>query len=67
MRYRFDRHKKACNNCKYAHCTDCNDCPTCKINPTGNILSCPCLNFDDSPKHSRCEYFERNEEVENEQ
>ena len=60
---RCERHRKACKICKYNHCVTiesvCN-CTTCKINPLGTILFCPCLDLDFSPKYSRCEYFELN-------
>ena len=62
MKLRCDRHKKACKKCKYDRCSF--DCVNCKINP-GDVLSCPCTDFDNSPKRSRCEYFERDEEVQN--
>lgn len=61
-KYRYERHKKACKKCKYDHCSF--DCVDCKINP-GDVLSCPCLSVDNSPKYSRCEYFELDEEVNN--
>ena len=63
MKLRFDRHKKLCKNCKY-NCYAI-DCKNCKINPGDNILTCPCLNVDNSPKGSRCEYFEQAAEVQN--
>lgn len=63
---RCDRHKKACKNCKYNCYSYITGCANCKINPRGNIFTCPCLNVDNSPKYSRCEYFERDEEVKDE-
>lgn len=54
---RCERHKKACKKCKYSHCSI--DCKNCKINQFDSILLCPCLNFDASPKGSRCAHFEK--------
>lgn len=32
-KFRYDRHKKACQTCKYHEC--CAQCNTCEINPGG--------------------------------
>lgn len=61
---RYDRHKKACKKCKYYDCSV--HCVNCKMGPLDSVLACPCLAIDNSPKYSRCEYFEPKEEVEDE-
>ena len=48
LKSRCERHKKACEKCKYNSCPV--DCADCDINPSDNVFPCPCLDVDDSPK-----------------
>ena len=59
LKSRCERHKKACEKCKYNRCPV--DCADCDINPSDNVFPCPCLDVDDSPKGSRCAYFKEKE------
>lgn len=57
-KFRYKRHWKACQTCKYHECRA--NCNTCEINPLGSVLSCPCLSPDDSKKYARCKYYKPN-------